>query len=281
MIKLDLRKIVRSQNEVSRFDWLKYAEKKLSSAGITTARLDCLVILEDTLNKNRTHILAYQESYISPVVLNILNRKIRRRSTHEPLAYIRGKCEFYGREFLINKHVLVPRPESETMIDLLKSLKIKQPFVLADVGSGSGCLGITAKLEFPNITVDMLELNDNAYKVCKKNKQHLGVDNSVIESDLLESTTSQYDVILANLPYVPDGYQINQAAAMEPPIAIFGGLDGLDLYRKLFRQLSSQKHLKYVFTESFPFQHQALIDIADSSGYRLLKSDAFIQVFTV
>ncbi len=261
-------------------EWLSENTRKLEDAGIATARLDCTVLLEDLIRKDRSWLLAHPEFELNKKEVEQLERQLKRRMSHEPLAYLRGKSEFYGREFIINKHVLEPRPESETVIDLLKSLKIKQPFNLVDVGAGSGALGITAKLELPNITVEMLELDDEAIKICEKNKQHFNVDVSIKNSDLLGSATKPYDVILANLPYVPDNYHVNQAAAMEPSIAIFGGPDGLDLYRRLFGQIAKNSMFpRYVLTESLPFQQVELVKIAQLTDYELLKTDDFIQVF--
>ena len=102
-------------------DWLKTATQKLQQAGIATARLDCLVLLEDYLNTNRTQLLAHLERELTVEQIKWLSLRLVRRAKHEPLAYIRSKTEFYGREFIVNKHVLEPRPESETMIDLLKA----------------------------------------------------------------------------------------------------------------------------------------------------------------
>jgi methylase of polypeptide subunit release factors len=95
---------------------------------------------------------------------------------------------------------------------------------------------------------------------------------------LLEKAATAYDIVLANLPYVPDHYQINEAAMMEPRIAIFGGKDGLDLYRRLFKQLKSEP-ARYVLTESLPFQHIDLQVIAYQHGYQQTIEDDFIQVF--
>lgn len=259
--------------------WLKQATEQLKAAGIGTARLDALVLLEDMLNNNRAHLLSHPEQLLTTEQITKLEYRIARRKAHEPLSYIRGRSEFYRREFLVNRHVLEPRPESETIIDLLKALNLKQPFSLADVGAGSGCLGITAKLEMPAITVDMFEIDEGAIKICKKNAQHLKANVSIYKGDLLATMPRQYRVVLANLPYVPNHYHVNQAAAMEPRIAIFGGPDGLDLYRKLFQQLASLPSLKFVFTESLPFQHNNLTAIARQSGYVLGQTEDFIQVF--
>ncbi len=259
--------------------WLKKATQKLELAGIGTARLDTLVLLEDELGKDRAHLLAHAELELTVAQINRLDTKIGTRAMHVPISYVRGHTEFYGRDFLVSPDVLEPRSESETMIDLLKVLKIKQPFILGDVGAGSGALGITAKIEIPKITVEMLELSQAAIKICKLNKQRLKCDILITKSNLLNASKLSHDVLMANLPYVPDSYEINRAALNEPRMAIFGGPDGLELYRKLFDQLRDKKHVQYVLTESLPFQHDELESIAKKSDYLQKSEDDFIQVF--
>src|SRR3989344_8596930 len=102
--------------------WLKQATNTLKATDIGSARLDALILLEDELNRDRAWILAHPEHEILAGSLKKLNKKLARRTTHEPLAYIRGFSEVYGRKFKVNKRVLEPRPESETMIELLKQL---------------------------------------------------------------------------------------------------------------------------------------------------------------
>src|SRR6185436_17881464 len=132
---------------------LKDFEAKLEAAGISTARLDALVLLEDATGKDRAWLLAHSEFELNKKIANLLQKQITMRATHAPLAYIRGESEFYGREFLITPDTLQPRSETETMIDMLKSYldrgsRVKDE-VIIDVGTGSGCLAITAKLEWP------------------------------------------------------------------------------------------------------------------------------------
>jgi len=248
--------------------WLKQATNALKAANIGSVRLDALILLEDETQRDRAWILAHPEHEISTQSLKKLNKKLARRAAHEPLAYIRGFSEFYGRKFKVNKRVLEPRPESETMIDLLcklaKSGELRAKSWIADVGTGSGAIGITAAVELHNHHVDALhELHLHCYK-----------------RDLLNRPVRPYDVLLANLPYVPDRWKINQAAAMEPRVAIFGGQDGLDLYRRLFEQIKKLSwQPSYIFTESLPPQHQKLAKIAQKAGYKLQKSQDFIQLY--
>ncbi|MCA9324620.1 peptide chain release factor N(5)-glutamine methyltransferase [Candidatus Saccharibacteria bacterium] len=259
--------------------WLKRSIDMLQAADVSTARLDCLVLLEDILNTNRTQILAQPERILTEVERQILDELIANRANHTPLAYLRKKSEFYGRAFYIDERVLEPRPESETMIDLLLKLKPKAPKI-ADVGSGSGALGITAKHELPNSHVTLLEIDADALAVSQKNAQQHKVDVQVLQSDLLKATDEHFDLLLCNLPYVPESFHINTAATHEPRLAIFGGLDGLDLYLKLFEQVNKRKSKpSYILTESLPTQHHQLATLARKHGYTLEKTDDFIQLF--
>lgn len=293
--------------------WLKHATDKLERIGIGSARLDALILLEDSLNKDRAWLLAHPEARISVVKLRRLERQLVKRVKHEPLAYIRGHTEFYGRKFKINRHVLEPRPESETMIDLLKQIAGRQKSVvgsrkgswledrgsrlnIADVGTGCGAIGITAKLEIPGARVDLYDVSAGALAVARANEHIHELKLHIRKMNLLARPLVPYDIVLANLPYVPSGWKINEAAMAEPKLAIFGGKDGLDLYRRLFAQLERFTadasvgaptlwrrgwKPKYLLTESLPPQHQKLAKIAAGHRYKLLKSQDFIQVFEI
>src|SRR3990167_7793618 len=150
--------------------WLKQATNTLKAANIGSARLDALVLLEDEIGRDRALILAHPERPILAQSLKKLNKKLVRRANHEPLAYIRGFSEFYGRRFKVNKRVLEPRPESETMIDLLKELKLPKNSWLADIGTGSGALGITAALELHNHHIDLYDLESRPLLETKNNR---------------------------------------------------------------------------------------------------------------
>lgn len=253
---------------------------RLENTGIPTARLDCLVLLEEVIGKDRSFLLAHPEFTVNKAVVGKLDEYIKRRIKQEPLAYIRGKTEFYGRTFLVDKRVLEPRPESETMIDLLKTLKLPHTPHITDVGTGSGALAITAALEIPGSTVELIDIDPGCLAVARKNLELHKVTGQIINSNLLDKINRPPNVILANLPYVPASHTINEAAMHEPKIAIFGGDDGLDLYRNLFKQISKNTiKPSYILTESLPFQHESLSKIAVKAGYELMKTDDFIQCY--
>jgi release factor glutamine methyltransferase len=292
--------------------WLSSATTQLEAGGIETARLDALVLLEDILNTNRAQLLAYPDHEVSSAVLSVLNKQLAQRAEHMPLAYIRGHSEFYGREFIVSRDVLVPRPESEALIDLLlhfvatepelalrytsssdeagpppadrpkKRLTSKAQFglTLADVGTGSGALGITAALELPKLTVELLEIDPKALKIAKANVINHTTGILVKQTDLLTASSNDYDILICNLPYVPDAYQINEAAGYEPYLALFGGPDGLNVYRTLFQQVSKlQKRPLLILTESLPAQHDNLVALAAEIGYEQRAEHDFAQAF--
>lgn len=271
--------------------WLKSATETLAAAGIETARLDSLVLLSDLFGKDKAAVLAHPEERIEEPKLAELNLLLSRRATHEPLAYIRNKSEFYGREFKIGPGVLVPRPESEAIIEVLLGL-LRAPngttklsstghvWNIADVGAGSGALGITAALELENVEVELLEQDEAALEYAKSNVVIHTSRCMVTKSDLLLNAQQNNEILLCNLPYIPDTYPINDAAKHEPTVALFGGRDGLDLYRRLFKQINSLKGKPlYILSESLPMSHGKLAQIALESGYTLRITADFVQLF--
>jgi len=260
-------------------DWLRQAQANLEAAKVDTARLDCLVLLADELDKDKGWLLSHPEYELQGSILKILNTKVTQRATHTPLAYIRGHAEFYGRDFMVNPHTLVPRPETESIIELVKSLEPAAGTRILDIGTGSGCIAITTALEIPNAEVSACDIDKNCLETAQQNAQNLGATVTFFASDLLSQATPQ-DILLANLPYVPDNFQINTAATHEPRHALFGGPDGLDLYRTLFAQLTEAGWPpQYVLAESLPFQHKALDKIAQLADFTLHTTDGFIQLF--
>lgn len=265
-------------------EWLLSAHALLSRVGIATAHLDAMVLAEDVTKQDRAWLLAHSDSRLTDTQLETLQELLNRRAGHEPLAYIRNKTEFYGREFYIDHRVLEPRPESETMIELLKQLPLDRDVTIIDVGTGSGALAITAQLELPGVDVMATDVDADALKVADQNCERYGCSVELLKGNLLKPFYLHYHpklaVVLANLPYVPDNFRLNPAAMREPTIAIYGGPDGLDVYRELFEQTEPLAYKpKFILTEALPPQHELLASIAEQHRYRLQTSEDFIQVF--
>jgi release factor glutamine methyltransferase len=264
-------------------EWLKHTVKTLQTIS-GTAQLDAEILLSNQLQNTRAWILSHPEHKLSPDVLARLDERMKRRMEHEPIAYILGKQEFYGRDFIVNNSVLVPRPESETMIELALKHRhlIKAKYVprIIDIGSGSGALGITLALEMNTASLDLIDIDKKTLAVAKENAMRCNIKARFYQTDLLTDISGPYDLVLANLPYVPDAHTINEAAMTEPSNAIFGGRDGLDLYRKLFDQLEACSwRPTLVCTESLPPQHNELLRIAQDAGFVLIDEQDFIQIF--
>lgn len=260
-------------------DWLQTRAKILNNNGIDSARLDCILMLEKVLKQDRGWLLAHLDTPLSDLESRALEMLFAHRYQHQPMAYILGRAEFYGRTFIVNKHVLVPRPESESIIALSKQASPVDEIV--DIGTGSGALAITLALEKVADKVTGLDIDPACLNVAQQNSELLGARVTWLHSDLLDSWELSTSVkrlgIVANLPYVPNAYPINDAAKHEPKLALFSGADGLNHYRKLFTQLTSATD--WLITEALLQQHAALTNIAKTAGYQLAATDGLAQYF--
>jgi release factor glutamine methyltransferase len=271
-----------TNSSITSSKWLIVATKELAAHNIASASLDSYILLEDCLQLDRAQIMTNPDRKLSAGEVTKLNSLLKRRLKHEPIAYIRGKVEFYNRFFYVDKSVLVPRPESESFINLLRLLSGDRVKRVADIGCGSGCLGIIMALEFPDIEVDLVDISADALEVAKKNADRLGAKVGIIKSNLFEKLEAQYDVIMANLPYVPADELINDDAKFEPELALFSGSDGLNLYRQFWQTIAkSAIPPRYILTESMPSQHSSIKDLANKSNYELINFEGLVQFFSL
>jgi release factor glutamine methyltransferase len=281
-----------ANNSLSVGDWLRSATQQLTHSGIDTARLDSLVLLSDILGDDRSVVLAHLDRPLDPSDVCELNNAIQRRSSHVPLAYIRGKAAFYGREFAITPDVLVPRPESEAILELLlthpalRSLRDHDELSIADVGTGSGALAITAKLSLPHAMVYATDIDPICLEVAERNAKAYDARVQFTQGNLVEPLGAELAkrggwILLCNLPYVPVGFPINRAASHEPALALFAGHDGLDAYRELFGQIGILEQPPYaLITESLPQQHHQLTEIASQYNYKVAATLGLAQLLT-
>ena len=251
-------------------EWLKIATKSLKTANIPSARLDAELILANTLRKNRTYLHAHLDEEIDPRKFDIANARLDLRLDRVPIAYILGYKEFYGRRFTVSPSVLIPRPESEDLISLFLELTAGEitEKVLIDVGTGSGCLGITAKLERGNLSVILSDISKPALNIAEKNANSLNADVHIQQQSLLNGQLKPVDYIFANLPYVDKSWDVSPELKYEPEIALFAEDEGLKLILQLISQtprcLTSEGLL---FIEADPQQHNRIIDEAVKNGF--------------
>jgi release factor glutamine methyltransferase len=253
-------------------------------AGIGSAKLDAEIILAHTLRKNRTFLHAHSDEFLTERQLEIANARLQLRLDRTPVAYIVGHKEFYGRLFYVTPATLIPRPESETMITLLKelfptniSLLHELPKRLVDIGTGSGCLGITAKLEIPELNVSLCDISNHALKVAQTNASRLTADVTVIRSDLLTGFPLTTDIILANLPYVNPTWERSPETNYEPSLALFAESDGLYLIDKLIEQASVRLPSDgLLLLEADPCQHASIVKTAKNHRFAIREIRDFI-----
>ena len=200
-----------------------------------------------------------------------------------PKAYRDGFKDFYGRDFIVTPEVLIPRPETEQLIDAVLNLAGKaylpgvmpaarvlpeKPTIL-DVGTGSGCIAITLKLELPEANIIATDISKPALIIAQKNAIKFNVDPKIFKiSDLLENIDVQPDIIVANLPYVDENWKwLNKELLdKEPKIALYANHEGLELIKELIRQ-SSEHKVKFLALEADPCQHKEILSFAKRLYY--------------
>lgn len=254
--------------------------QRLHAKSISSAQLDAELLAGFVLDQSRTWLHAHGEYEMTKAEQEQLDELLQRRLQREPLAYIIGSKEFYGRNFIVSADVLVPRPESENFIELIKTISVKDAR-FADIGTGSGILAITTALEQPSWSGTASDISPEALKVAQKNAANLGIQNLVFKTqNLLNSDSENYDVVIANLPYVPKKMRGKPDLACEPDIALFADHDGLALYEELFEQLAARTQKpSHVLTESLKQQHPHLELMAKRAGYTLVEAKGLIQQF--
>lgn len=262
--------------------WLARASRQLVNVGIKTAQLDAEVILAHTLRKPRTWLHAHNDAELEPRAIDIAQARLDLRLDRVPLAYIVGHKEFYGYNFRVSTATLIPRPESESLIDLLQltSANSFEEQNLVDVGTGSGALGIVSKLKYPHLNVTLVDKSRHALAVAEKNSQDLQAQVSLLESDLLESYPQTADIIIANLPYVNPEWERSPETEHEPVMALFAEDNGLALIKKLIQQtLSKLEKDGSLILEADPEQHDAIKAAAQEAGLILVKIDGYGLLF--
>jgi len=199
------------------------------------------ILLAHVLKKDRTFLRAFPETELTDEQQSRLDSLVKRREKGEPLAYILGYQEFYGRKFLVNKDVLIPRADTEILVqDVLEFTKGKK-LAVVDVGCGSGCIAITLKLENPLLSVIATEISQPALAVAKKNAALHGTLEKIqfLHCSLIDKVDTKLDVIVANLPYITTKTWENLPTEIrdwEPKVALESGNTKTILYKDLFEK---------------------------------------------
>ncbi len=202
--------------------------------------------------------------------------------------------DFYGREFVVNPDVLIPRPETEQMIDMMLNLVGKpylpgvkpsaavlpQDLTILDVGTGSGCIAVTLKLELPEARVIASDVSEEALAVACENAKRLSADVEFVRADLMDGINAQPDIVVANLPYVDENWEWldKEALAKEPRLALYAEDGGLALIKRLIDQVA-ERSIRHLILEADPCQHEQIAEYAKKRNFALYKTRGFALYF--
>jgi release factor glutamine methyltransferase len=225
---------------------LRWGAQTLTQRAIGTPRLDAEVLLAHALGITRAQLHAYSPGQLGSAESDSYRQFIERRARREPVAYIVGHKEFYGLDFFVDNRVLIPRPETELLVE--KAIEIGQrQAVVSDIGTGSGAIAVSLAVHLPKILVYATDVSLRALEVAARNCRRHGVEDRVrlLQGHLLEPLPEPVDLIVANLPYVSEAELAQlppEISDYEPREALNGGPDGLDYIRRLLAQTG--RHLR-------------------------------------
>ena len=245
--------------------FLRNTRETLAAAGIPEPRLEPEIMLTNVLGVPRHRLYAVQDQELPAQARQALAQFIERRLKREPLAYILGHKEFYGIDLVVDPGVMVPRPETELLVErailvCMERMDQGRP-VVVDVGTGAGGIAINLALHLPRARVFATEGSPSALEVARANIRTHKVEERItlVQGDLLEAVEGPVDVIVANLPYIPSDRlrELQPEVRWEPPIALDGGPDGLDLIRRLLGQARENLSRSGIALLEIDPEHQA------------------------
>ena len=242
-------------------DALEGATDSLGAAGCMSPRLDAELLIADALEVGRERLFLDPDMEIPPPAARVIAEHVRRRNEREPVAYILGRKGFRNIELMVDRRVLVPRPESELLVEA--ALDLPEGARVHDVGTGSGAIALALLDERPDLHVTASELSPEAVEVARANAERLGLPLEVEVADGVPP--GEYDLVIANLPYVRDNRweelmpEINR---YEPRMALTGGEDGLDFIRELVEAVPSGTRVALEHAED---QAEAIRDLLEDA----------------
>ncbi|MEY2986013.1 MAG: glutamine methylase of release factor 1 [Candidatus Parcubacteria bacterium] len=221
--------------------------KNALKAQSSTPDLDSTLILEYILGLTKLDMILQEDYILSESEVLAINKCVQDRLEHTPIAYIIGYKEFYGRKFIVTKDVLIPRPETEAIIDITKNIYSHNTKpTIWEIGTGSGCIAITLKFKIPDSKIIASDISPQALQIAKNNDIILtGKQDNIVwlEGDLLTPFSTQYkkpDIIIANLPYLNQNQYQDDSILAEPDIALYSPNNGLEHYIRLLQEIKSR-----------------------------------------
>jgi release factor glutamine methyltransferase len=250
-------------------DALAGAVTAIGAAGCDTPRLDAELLLADALGVSRERLLLDRDLRVAGSAVRRFQDAVRRRAVlREPVAYILGRREFRHITLAVDRRALVPRPESELLVEL--ALELPRGARVLDVGTGSGAIALALKQERPDLAVSGSDLSEEALALARFNARELALDVAFVHADLLAGVPDEFDAVLANLPYVAEREKAALAPEItrhEPPAALFSGPDGLAAIAALVAQLPVRRRIAFVALELGAGQAAAVAALLRHCGF--------------
>ena len=257
---------------------LTQAFKELSNSNIKNANLDCEVLLSNIINKDREYVILNPKKNLDKKYIDIFNNLIDRRKKSEPIAYLINKKEFWKEIFYIDKNVLIPRPDTEHIVEeVLKLTQNNSKSHVLDIGTGSGCILLSILKERKNFIGTGIDISKKCIKVSKYNAKRLELDNRTkfYISDVDNFLIGKYDVVVSNPPYIENlnlKYLDRDVVNFEPKLALSGGRDGFSEITKVINKTSGLIKKNGVFAlEIGHNQKNKVMEILKAKGFYIKK----------
>ena len=201
------------------------------------------ILLADLLNKNPLELLNCLEETVTEDIVDLYKKEVLALEEGRPLQYVIGSVNFFGNRYYIDQRVLIPRFETEELVEnTIKYVKdnFKEPIDIVDLGCGSGVIGLTLEKKISTNSVDLIDISKEALEVTKINRDNLNSNANLIENNFLDNIDKKYDLIISNPPYISINEEIEDIVKdNEPSIALYAGEEGLDCYKKILSQVKN------------------------------------------
>ena len=253
---------------------VKEAINILKSKSIPSAELDSEILMAKALGKNREYVILNNNKFLKEKNLDYFRKLVQERATKKPIAYLLNKKFFWNSEFYVNKNTLIPRPDTEIIIEqILKFTKNKNYLKILDIGVGSGCILLSILKERKNFYGTGIDISRKQLDISKKNAKNLLLEGRVkfFKSDVDKFGNGKYDLIVSNPPYIKRcdlKYLESDVIKFEPKLALDGGLDGLSVIRKVIKKSSEliKKNGKFILEIGFD-QKNKVIKLLNNKGF--------------
>lgn len=236
------------------------------------------ILLAELLNKNPLELLNYLDLEVEEECVEKYKKEVIALQEGKPLQYVMGKVNFYGNTFYIDERVLIPRFETEELVENTINYiqkHFQEPIDIIDLGCGSGIIGLTLEKKVSTKSVDLIDISKDALEVAKINKEKLELNANLIENDMLNNIEKKYDVIISNPPYIMEEEEIEDIVKNnEPHLALYAGKDGLDCYRKILKDI--KKNMKEKCLVAFEIGYSQANAIKEIIKENL--GDVFVEV---